>query len=404
MKICLFADAGSVHIQQLAPGLAARGHDVHIVTHKPTEVPGATVERFCVPGPSLTNPRRWEGRWVNYLRGFMRRFDVVNIHFLDDWGFHFRASNRTPSASAGPMSEPQAPARGLGRSLALPVLLEALRPPMIENACLIASPWGSDIVDPPGETPASDELRQTRVTLLRQADAVTTCGRTFARVVTDYAGIAPGNIDVLPFGVDVEAFQPLEPPMRTASGPYRVGFFKGFREVYGPTYLIQAIPFVLAQIPNTRFELVGDGAQLSWCQEMASDLGVNSSIDWIPRQPHRELPKLMARWDVTVIPSVQEAFGVAALESSAMEVPVVASDVGGLRDTVRDGQTGVLVPLRSPEAIADALIMILQDADLRRRMGRAGRERVQSDYDWRDLHDRWIEFYEQVRDRVGVMV
>jgi len=406
VKICLFADAGSVHIQQLAPGLAARGHDVHIVTHKPTEVPGATVERFCVPGPSVTNPRRWEGRWVNYLRGFLRRFDVVNIHFLHDWGFHFRASNRTPSVSAGSMSEPQAPARGLGRSLALPVLLEALRPPMIENACLIASPWGSDIVDPPGETPASDELRQTRVTLLRQSDAVTTCGRTFARVVADYAGIDPGNIDVLPFGVEVEAFQPLEPPMRIPARrePYRVGFFKGFREVYGPTYLIQAIPLVLAQIPNTRFELVGDGAQLVSCQEMASDLGVNSSIDWVPRQPHRELPKLMARWDVTVIPSVQEAFGVAALESSAMEVPVVASDVGGLRDTVRDGRTGVLVPPRSPEAIADALIMILQDADLRRRMGRAGRERVQSEYDWRDLHDRWIKFYEQVRDRVGVMV
>jgi len=364
VKICLFADASSVHIQQLAPGLAARGHDVHVVTHKPTEVPGATVERFCVPGPSLTNPRRWEGRWVNYLRGFMRRFDVVNIHFLADWGLRFR-------------------------------------PPIIENACLVASAWGSDIVDPPGETPASDELRQTRVALLRRADAVTTCGRTFARVVADYAGIDPGNIDVLPFGVDVEAFQPLEPPMRTASGPYRVGFFKGFREVYGPTYLIQAIPLVLAQIPNTRFELVGDGAQLVLCQEMASNLGVSSSIDWIPRQPHSELPKLIARWDVTVIPSVQEAFGVAALESSAMEVPVVASDVGGLRDTVRDGRTGLLVPPRSPEALADALIMILQDADLRRRMGLAGREMVEREYDWRDLHDRWIEFYEQARAGVA---
>ena len=365
MKICLFADASSVHIQRLAPGLAARGHDVHVVTHKPTEVRGATVERFCVPGPSLANPRRWEGRWANYLRGFLRRFDVVNIHFLEDWGFRFR-------------------------------------PPLIENACLIASAWGSDIVDPPGETPASDELRQTRVALLRRADAVTTCGRTFARVVADYAGIDPGNIDVLPFGVDLNTFKTIRTAtVRERADPYRVGFFKGFREVYGPTYLIQAIPLVLAQIPNTRFELVGDGAQLSVCQEMASDLGINSSVNWIPRQPHRELPKLMARWDVTVIPSVQEAFGVAALESSAMEVPVVASDVGGLRDTVRNGQTGLLVPPRSPEALADALIMILQDADLRRRMGLAGRERVQSDYDWRDLHDRWVEFYEQARAGVA---
>src|SRR3972149_1279501 len=144
MKICLFADASSVHIRQLAPGLAARGHDVHVVTHKPTNMPGATVERFCIPGPSLTNPRRWEGRWVHHLRDFMRRFDVVNIHFLNDWGFRFR-------------------------------------PPMIENACLIASPWGSDIVDPPGETPATPELTRTRVTLLRGAAAATAWGRKSAR-------------------------------------------------------------------------------------------------------------------------------------------------------------------------------------------------------------------------------
>jgi glycosyltransferase involved in cell wall biosynthesis len=220
--------------------------------------------------------------------------------------------------------------------------------------------------------------------------------------VADYAGIDPGNIDVLPFGVNLNTFKTIRAAtVRERADPYRVGFFKGFREVYGPTYLIQAIPLVLAQIPNTRFEMVGDGAQLVLSQEMASNLGVSSSIDWIPRQPHRELPNLISRWDVTVIPSVQEAFGVAALESSAMEVPVVASDVCGLRDTVLDGQTGVLVPPRSPEAIADALIMILQDADLRQRMGRAGREKVQSEYDWRDLHDRWIKFYEQVRAGVA---
>lgn len=367
MKICLFADAGSVHIQQLAPGLAARGHDVHVVTHKPTSVPGATVERFRIPGPGLINPRRWEGRRMSYLRGFMRRFDVVNVHFLLDWGFRF----------------------GL---------------PKVENACLIASPWGSDIVHPPGESPPTPELTQSRIILLRNAHAVTACGPAFARMVAHYAGVDRSHIDILPFGVDVEAFRRSETiaaaTLGERAGPYRVGFFKGFREVYGPTYLIQAVPSVLARIPGVRFELVGDGAQLSRCRNLASDLGVNSSIEWIPRQPHRDLPRRIARWDVSVIPSVQEAFGVAALESSAMEVPVVASNVGGLKDTVRHGETGLLVPPRSPQALADAVVAILQNADLRRRMGIRGRKMVEAQYDWHALYDRWSNFYAQVRDCV----
>jgi len=369
VKICLFADAQSVHIHQLVLGIASRGHAVHVVTHKPVPVPGATVERFHVPGPSVTNPRRWEGRRSNYLRGFLRRFEVVNIHFLQDWGFRFH-------------------------------------PPLIEKACLIASAWGSDIVDPPGEIPAEAELTQRRRTLLRRADAVTACGPTFAGMVADYGGIAANHIDILPFGVDLDIFRSAATTRTTALRkrlePHRIGFFKGFREVYGPTFLIQAIPLVRDRFPEVRFELVGDGPQFAKCREMAATLGIQSAIEWIPRQPHNELPKLISRWDVSVIPSVQEAFGVAALESSAMGVPVVASNVGGLCDTVRHGETGLLVPPRDPQAIADGIIKLLENVELRQKMGRAGREMVEADYNWSDLHDRWISFYEQVRDHLTV--
>jgi hypothetical protein len=85
-----------------------------------------------------------------------------------------------------------------------------------------------------------------------------------------------------------------------------------------------------------------------------------------------------------------------------MEVPVIASDVGGLKDTVRHDETGLLVPLASPQALADAMVTILLDADLRHRMGLAGRRMVEAQYDCRDLYDRWINFYAQVRDRLVI--
>ncbi len=366
MKICLFGDAKSVHIQRLACGLAMRGHKVHVVCHKPVDLPGVSVERFRVPPPGLTNPRRWRRRWAHYLEGFLRRFDVVNLHFLDEWGF---------------------------------------TPDIMQSGCFVASAWGSDVVRPPDdEGPPSPELVASRISMLRHADAVTTCGQTFAVTTAEFAGIDVDRIDVVPFGVDLELFQPpLATPTRGA-GSHRVGFFKGFREVYGAAFLIEAIPIVLNRLPETHFDLVGDGSQLSQCHELAVKLGVESSVEWIPRQPHHNIPTLLAGWDLTVIPSIHEAFGVAALESSAMGVPVVASDVGGLRDTVCNGETGLLVPPGSPEALADAIVTLLIDPARRLHMKQTGREWVQEHYEQQRTLDQWIEMFHQVLDRVSAVV
>lgn len=367
MKLCIFGDAQSIHIRQLTTFIARRGHEVTVVTHKPAEIPGVAVERFHVPEASVTNLRGWNGRRTNYLRGFLRRFDVVNIHFLGDWGFRFD-------------------------------------PPLIENAAMVATAWGSDIVDPPGETPATDELVEYRRTLLRRADAATACGPTFAGMVAEFAGVEADHVNVLPFGVDLNLFQLSHPARRQTRGPLRVGFFKGFRAVYGPTVLVEAIPKVLQDLPKVCFDLVGDGAELAKCQAMASALGVNHAIRWVPRQPHAALPTLLSSWDLTVIPSIHEAFGVAALESSAMGVPVVASDVDGLADTVIHGETGLRFPVGDASALASAIVELLRDDERRRRMGERGRAMVERDFDWSDLTDQWLRFYERVRESNLTMV
>ncbi len=364
MKVCLFADARSIHIRQLVRALDSRGVTVHVVTHKPTELPGASVERYSVPPPGLTNPRRWESRRRRYLQGILRRFDVVNIHFLADWGFGDWAFEQR------------------------------------SRAAIVATAWGSDIVDPPGETPASSELIATRKQLLRHADAVTVCGPSFARTVAAFADIALEFIDVVPFGVDLELFDGRRTGDKKTGDTPLVGFFKGFRAVYGPMNLVRAISNVIDMEPNARFELIGDGAQLEECQSLARDLGVDSFIRWIPRQDHARLPAFLARWDLNVIPSVHEAFGVAALESSAMRVPVVASDVCGLRDTVRHGETGLLVPPNHPQRLADAITDLIRDPGLRERMGHTGRQFVERTYDWQVVGDQWTRFYRRASEGV----
>lgn len=365
MKICLFGDARSVHLRGLAQGLAGRGHHVHIVTHKPAVIPGVSVERFRIPGPTLANLRRWHTRHAQYLRGFLRRFDIANVHFLSDWGF---------------------------------------TPEIMSDGCLVASAWGSDIVPPPGEGPPSPELTATRVMLLRNADAVTTCGPTFAAAVATFAHIDTERIDVAPFGVDLKLFRPGEAAVKQCPDSHRVGFFKGFRQVYGPTFLVRAIPLVLDELPDTRFDLVGDGPQLTECRTLAAELGVDSSVQWIARQPHDNIPNLLAQWDLTVIASVYEAFGVAALESSAMGVPVVATDVGGLRDTVCHGKTGLLVPAKSVEALATAIVALLRDGPRRLQMGLAGRKWVREHFDRQRVLDQWVHTFHRALDRASAFV
>ncbi len=386
-KVCLFADAQSIHTRRIATGLASRGLTVHIVTHKPATIRGVTVEQYRVPPPGITNPYRWASRRNRYLRDFVRRFDIINIQFLQDWGFTTE---------------------------------------MIEEGTFVVTPWGSDIVQAPGEDAPPAELRNHRSMLLRNAAAVTAWGSAFAHSIADYASIDENAIHRIPLGVDLELFSlsnlangvdnPIPPLIRgdkggslqlapncqTIDDAFHVGFFKGYRAVYGPTYLIEAIPLILEKLPRTQFTLIGDGPQLAECQQMAHSSNINHAITWLTPQPHDRIPSHLAQWDLTVIPSVCESFGAAALEAAAMQVPVVASRVGGLIDTVRHNETGLLVPSKDPHALADATVTLLNDPTRRRQLGQAARRFVESNYCWNHCIDLWLQTFEQALNRCAI--
>lgn len=350
----MLADAHSTRVFRLASGLAERGHYVRIVSYKVRDVPVVTVEKFSVPRFGWRYPVRWQHRWAMYLRRIMREHNVVHVQFLQDFGL-------TPETAAA------------GR--------------------LIVSPLGSDICKPPDLDAYPDEIVHMRHELLRTADAVSVCSRAFAAQVAEYAGLHVDNIELVPMGVDLELFCP-QP--RDPHRPPTVGFFKGFNPVYGPTVFVRAIPKVLSAVPQARFEMVGRGKLLGECQALAHSLGVAHAVVWVDQQPHDRLPDLICRWDISAVPSMCESFGVAALESSAMEVPVVASRVGGLPETVRDGQTGLLVPPGDSDALADAIVELLLDEPRRRAMGAAGRRMVAEEYEWGSCLDRWEALYRRV--------
>lgn len=111
--------------------------------------------------------------------------------------------------------------------------------------------------------------------------------------------------------------------------------------------------------------------------------------------PHDELEALYRRAAVVVCPSRREGFGVACLEAMAHGRPVIATAVGGLRDLVVDGETGLVVPPRDPAALRAGLERLLSDPDLRRRLGHAGRERARALFSWAGVTDATLAAYSE---------
>jgi glycosyltransferase involved in cell wall biosynthesis len=118
--------------------------------------------------------------------------------------------------------------------------------------------------------------------------------------------------------------------------------------------------------------------------------------------PHDELKRLYGRAAVVACPSRREGFGVACLEAMAYGRPVVATGVGGLRDLVVDGETGIVVPPRDPAALRAALERLLGDRELRRRLGAAGRERAREHFSWEAVTDATMTAYADAAGRMLV--
>lgn len=144
--------------------------------------------------------------------------------------------------------------------------------------------------------------------------------------------------------------------------------------IKGLQYLLQAIARLRAEFPEVRLEIAGSGVLQADLERQVHELGLAKSVTFLGWQP--DMAAAMSRWNVYVQPSIDEGFGIAALEAMATGLPVVATGVGGTLELVQDGATGWLVPPRDPAALAGRIGMLLGDEHLRRRMGHAGRRRA----------------------------
>jgi glycosyltransferase involved in cell wall biosynthesis len=250
--------------------------------------------------------------------------------------------------------------------------------------------WGSDVYDFPGKSPI--HRWWVRKNLLA-ADNVASTSHCMAEQTRQ---IAPSlkKIAITPFGVDVDLFAAAvkQQDMKTENEPIVIGTVKRLAPKYGVDTLVRAFSSLRERLrinnsgldTRLRLRIVGDGPDREALSKLATDLGIANITDFVGRVPHRQVPAELSAIDIYVALSRfhSESFGVAVIEAGAAGRPVVVSNVGGLPEVVRDGETGFIVPPDDAEAAADALEQLVRDQSLRQQMGEAGARHVAENYSW----------------------
>ncbi len=375
-------DAGgqNVHVASLAAELARRGHLVDVYTRR--DDPGLDEEvrfgdgvtvRHVDAGPPEALPKDELLPFMEeFGRGLVRawraeRPDVVHAHF---W-------------MSGVAS------RLAARELSLPYVQTFHALGVVKRRH-----QGARDTSPP-------ERLEIESSLVADADLiVATCSDEVFELVR--LGASPRRLRVVPCGVDTERFTP-DGPAEPRRGTARVVVVTRLVERKGVGNVIAALAdvpgaelVVAGGPPRERLHLDPEARRL---RALAEETGVGDRVELRGAVARPDVPALLRSADVVACVPWYEPFGIVPLEAMACGVPVLGSAVGGLLDTVVDGATGLHVPPRSPERIAEALGTLLADPDLRRRLGRAGARRVRELFTWARVADKTLAAYATVLAR-----
>ena len=367
---------------QLAGKLAARGHAVHLFSSAVPVRLARGGERFHlrIVDPVVRPPLE-NGAYPLALAGAMA--DVALRDGLDVLHVHYA----TPHAASALLARQMVAARGA-------------RPPRLVTAL-----HGTDVT----ALGRDGALRSVTRHAVLSSDAVTTPSEWLRRHALEALELPAGTrIDVVPNFVDPDEFHPGTEhpdverlfPHLDWGGAGRPGVLlhaSNFRQLKRVGDAVLALAEVLRARPAV-LVLVGDGPDREGVEKLVGALGLEANVAFLGERLH--LGPLFAQADLFLLPSEQESFGLAALEALASGVPVVASDVGGLPEVVRNGETGRLVAARDPRALARAVVELLADGPRRAEMGRAARADATARFHpgpvlaqveelYRELLDRW---------------
>ena len=207
------------------------------------------------------------------------------------------------------------------------------------------------------------------------------------------------KVFVIPMGVDLQSrFFP--PAARVNNGSLL--FVGRLVEKKGLRYLIDALPLILKRHPKICLRVAGDGPEKDELKSQCVKLGISDYVHFLGAVKNDLLPTLYQTTNVVVFPSViadsgdQEGFGLVLVEALGCECAVVTTDLLAARDIIVNGKTGLMVPQKNIQQLAEKVIYLIEDYELRRSLGREGRRFVLKHYDWSIIEQKYVDLIESI--------
>ena len=234
----------------------------------------------------------------------------------------------------------------------------------------------------------------------QKATLIVTISNYSLQKTQEHYGIDSARVRIVPNGVDIEKFKPTA-NAEAARQQFGLGkepvvlFVGSLIPRKGLPFLLDAAKKVVKEHAGAKFVIVGDGPQKNELVSSLEQANLSANFKFLSKVKEDLLPALYGCADVFALPSIQEGQGIVLLEAEASGKPVVAFDIGGVNEAVRNGETGLLVKRSDSEALADALLRLLGDRALRERMGGVGRRFVSENFTWDLCAERMLKVYRE---------
>lgn len=359
MKICYLSGVNSPHTKKWCEFFLEKNHEVHLISFDKGSIPGVTVHHIDL---NITvNSNRIKK--IKYLFSYPKvkkilseiRPDLVHAHRATGYAFVAAMSKYHP---------------------------------------YVLSVWGSDVYEFT-DNPIAKKLVQFN---LKNADYIFSTSYSMKSQVKK---LVNRDVIVTPFGVDIEFFKPKQHNKET--NKLVIGTIKTLDEKYGIKYLIKAFKIVLEKSIDQDIELIiaGKGNQKDELKNLCHKLGIEDKVNFLGYINQEDVVNTFNKFDIAIFPSIldSESFGVAAVEAQACGVPVIVSNVGGLPEATKPNFSSILVEKEDEKLLADAILTLIKNKDLRLKMSKNAREFVENKYNINDNFGDVESFYKKITNK-----
>jgi len=358
MKLCFLAGANSIHSKKWVQYFADKGHEVHWISLTPNECGGSENLKFY-------QIKRIPFLPVDFLFCLIQVRKLIKKINPDILHAHYAKLNGAIAALTG----------------FHPFVLTA---------------WGSDVLIAP-----KSRIKRPFIKLsVRKADLLT-CDAEHAKKAMIKLGAEASKIHIIRFGIDTKKFSlgktDEEIKNKLGISDSIVISLRNLEPVYDVETLIRSIPLVIKEIPETKFVIAGRGVQEEYLKKLAKNLGILEAVEFIGFIQNEKLPDYLRTADIYVSTSLADA-GIAASTAEAMAcgTPVVITDSGENRNWVKDNENGFVVPVKSPDILAEKIIYLLRNKEVGKRFGELGREIIEKENDYYDEMEKMENIYKDI--------